>query len=82
MRILGIETSCDETAVAVVDGGRRIVPEGVPVIHPAFDVTPNRLITAIITERGIVRPPYEPGLLAICGSVAAAGTRPPRPAGR
>src|SRR2546422_1049781 len=35
-------------------GGRRVVPEGVPVIHPAFDVTPHRLIAAIVTERGVV----------------------------
>jgi methylthioribose-1-phosphate isomerase len=30
--------------------------------HPAFDVTPNELITAIITERGVVYPPYEENL--------------------
>jgi len=39
-------------------GGRRIAPESVRVANPAFDVTPNALITAIITERGIARPPY------------------------
>lgn len=38
-------------------GERRIVPDGVPVKNPAFDVTPNGLITAIITEKGIARPP-------------------------
>lgn len=37
-------------------GGKRVVPRGVPVINPAFDVTPARLIKAIITERGVVRP--------------------------
>jgi methylthioribose-1-phosphate isomerase len=36
--------------------GRRTAPEGVDVYNPAFDVTPARLITAIITERGLVRP--------------------------
>jgi methylthioribose-1-phosphate isomerase len=41
---------------------RRIVPEGVPVMNPAFDVTPAELVTAIITDRGIVRPPYEANL--------------------
>ena len=40
-------------------GGTRIAPEGIAVRHPAFDVTPARLITAIITDRGILRPPYE-----------------------
>ncbi len=37
-------------------GGTRTVPEGVAVINPSFDVTPARLITAIITERGSSRP--------------------------
>ncbi|MCX7804175.1 MAG: S-methyl-5-thioribose-1-phosphate isomerase [Planctomycetota bacterium] len=43
--------------VAVV-AGRRVVPDGVSVYNPAFDVTPAELITAIITERGVLRPPY------------------------
>jgi methylthioribose-1-phosphate isomerase len=47
-------------------GGRRIVPEGVAVIHPAFDVTPHRLIAAIVTERGVARPPYDRTLPALC----------------
>lgn len=38
--------------------GVRIAPEGVNVYNPAFDVTPNELITAIITEKGIVRGDY------------------------
>jgi methylthioribose-1-phosphate isomerase len=37
-------------------GGKRLVPKGVKVMNPAFDVTPARLITAIVTERGIVEP--------------------------
>src|SRR5205823_5807247 len=37
--------------------GRRVAPEGVGVANPAFDVTPNRYVTAIITERGVARPP-------------------------
>ncbi|MEM2874963.1 MAG: S-methyl-5-thioribose-1-phosphate isomerase [Candidatus Hadarchaeales archaeon] len=37
-------------------GGKRVVPDGVPVMNPAFDVTPAWLISAIITERGVVRP--------------------------
>jgi len=38
--------------------GRRVVPEGVDVLNPAFDVTPHELVSAIITERGIAREPY------------------------
>ncbi|BAS28260.1 S-methyl-5-thioribose-1-phosphate isomerase [Limnochorda pilosa] len=43
-------------------GGVRIAPEGVRVHNPAFDVTPHRFITGIITERGIVHPPFEAAL--------------------
>ncbi len=43
-------------------GGVRIVPDGVSVFNPAFDVTPNHFVTAIITERGVARPPYEQSL--------------------
>ncbi|MCS7113644.1 MAG: S-methyl-5-thioribose-1-phosphate isomerase [Candidatus Bathyarchaeota archaeon] len=39
-------------------GGVRIAPDGVEALNPAFDITPGELITAIITEKGIVRPPY------------------------
>ena len=39
-----------------------IAPEGVQVANPAFDVTPNRYVTAIITERGVARAPYEQSL--------------------
>ena len=43
-------------------GGVRVAPEGVGVYNPAFDVTPAALITAIITEAGVVRPPSRDAL--------------------
>jgi len=43
----------------------QIAPAGIPVRNPAFDVTPAELVTAIITERGVVRPPYERNLAAL-----------------
>lgn len=43
-------------------GGLELAPKGVKVRNPAFDVTPNELVTAIITEKGIVRKPYIEGL--------------------
>jgi methylthioribose-1-phosphate isomerase len=50
----------ERSAQEVVDiFGSRVAPEGIHVRHPAFDVTPARLITAIITDRGVLRPPYE-----------------------
>lgn len=39
--------------------GRRIAPEGVKVYNPAFDVTPHDLITAIVTDKGIIYPPFD-----------------------
>jgi methylthioribose-1-phosphate isomerase len=40
----------------------RIGPKGVDVMNPAFDITPSRYVTAIITEKGIVKPPYKSGI--------------------
>ncbi|MES0329525.1 MAG: S-methyl-5-thioribose-1-phosphate isomerase, partial [Dehalococcoidales bacterium] len=42
--------------------GVSIAPEGIDVANPAFDVTPHRYITAIITEKGIIREPYGEGI--------------------
>lgn len=39
-------------------GSARTAPAGVKVYNPAFDVTPGNLVTAFITEKGIIRPPY------------------------
>lgn len=39
--------------------GHAIVPDNVPVLNPAFDITPPELVTAIITEKGLIYPPYE-----------------------
>lgn len=52
--------------------GARVAPEGIHVRHPAFDVTPARLITAIITERGVLRPPYEVAIARVTSGAAAA----------
>jgi methylthioribose-1-phosphate isomerase len=38
--------------------GVPVAPDGTTVENPAFDVTPNRYVTAIVTERGVARPPY------------------------
>ncbi len=47
-------------------GGARVAPEGIGVENPAFDITPNRYVAAIITERGVARPPYIESLKKIC----------------
>ena len=46
-------------------GGQRIAPAGVPARYPAFDVTPAELVSAIVTERGVVRAPLAQGLRAL-----------------
>ena len=48
-------------------GGTRILPDGVGVRHPAFDVTPASLVSAIVTERGIARAEYGESLSALRG---------------
>ncbi len=56
----------ERSAQEVVDiFGSRVAPEGINVRHPAFDVTPARLITAIITERGVLRAPYEEAIRSL-----------------
>jgi methylthioribose-1-phosphate isomerase len=42
--------------------GTNIAPDGVPVYNPAFDVTPNRYITGIVTEEGVCYPPFTESL--------------------
>ncbi len=48
-------------------GGRRLAPQGVRVVNPAFDVTPASCVDAIITERGIAQPPYDVSLPRLAG---------------
>ncbi|MCX7625343.1 MAG: S-methyl-5-thioribose-1-phosphate isomerase, partial [Candidatus Sumerlaeaceae bacterium] len=45
--------------------GVQIAPTGINVYNPAFDVTPHEFVTAIVTEKGIVRPPYEQTIPAL-----------------
>jgi methylthioribose-1-phosphate isomerase len=51
--------------------GASIAPDGVEAAHPAFDVTPARYVTAIITECGVLRPPYARTLAAVVNRAKA-----------
>jgi methylthioribose-1-phosphate isomerase len=51
--------------------GKQIAPDDVNVENPAFDVTPNKYVTAIITERGVARAPYQGSLAELVASVPA-----------
>ncbi|MCF8054181.1 MAG: S-methyl-5-thioribose-1-phosphate isomerase [Deltaproteobacteria bacterium] len=68
---LSIDNGCDipieERAPEEVThiGVKRIAPKGISVFNPAFDVTPARLITAIITERGIIKRPGKKSIRAL-----------------
>ena len=44
---------------------KRMAPESVGVFNPAFDVTPHELITAIITEKGVIKPSYAENITKI-----------------
>jgi methylthioribose-1-phosphate isomerase len=53
----------ERSAVEVTHhGGKQLTPHGVGICNPAFDVTPARYVTAIITERGVLRAPYAESL--------------------
>ena len=62
--------------------GRRVAPAGVRAWHPAFDVTPARLVAAIITDRGVLRPPYGRSLRAAAAGGAADPAARPAAGGR
>jgi methylthioribose-1-phosphate isomerase len=48
--------------------GKRMTPEGVQIENPAFDVTPAKYVTAIVTERGIAKAPYQESLARLVGA--------------
>jgi methylthioribose-1-phosphate isomerase len=54
----------DAREVTHIDGVQ-IAPDGVRVANPAFDVTPHRYVTALVTEKGIVRPPFKENLIKV-----------------
>lgn len=59
----------DPDEITTLHYRERTAPAGVRCINPAFDVTPASLITAIVTERGILTPPFAPALDAAVRSV-------------
>ncbi len=63
--LIFIEERDPDEVLAIQFHGERVAPEGAKARNPAFDVTPNRLITAIVTENGIVKPPFDVNLSKI-----------------
>jgi len=60
--LIPIEQRPQDEVLDIQFHGEQVVPEGAKARNPAFDVTPNRLITAFITENGVVYPPYDVNL--------------------
>jgi methylthioribose-1-phosphate isomerase len=54
-------------------GGKQMVPEGVQIENPAFDVTPAKYVTAIVTEHGIARAPYAESLKRLAEEMSVVG---------
>jgi len=57
-----IEERAAEEVLNIQVGGERVTPEGADARNPAFDITPNNCLTAIVTEYGIVYPPFSENL--------------------
>jgi methylthioribose-1-phosphate isomerase len=70
----GDEIPIEQRAAAEVTHifGQPVAPEGTAVQNPAFDVTPARYVSAIITENGVARPPYGTSLKAVAATAAHA----------
>ena len=63
------ERSADEVGWLA---GTQLLPDGVGARHPAFDVTPARFVSAIVTEVGVVRAPYTEGLAGLLADAPGA----------
>ncbi|MFH1184039.1 MAG: S-methyl-5-thioribose-1-phosphate isomerase, partial [Chloroflexota bacterium] len=71
--LIPIEERPQDEVLEIQFKGEPVAPAGAKARNPAFDVTPNRLITAIVTENGIVRPPFDLNLPKVIACVAAGG---------
>lgn len=60
--LIPIEEREPDEVLAMQVSGERVAPQGAQARNPAFDVTPHRLVTAIVTENGLVTPPFEANL--------------------
>ena len=66
--LIPIEERGPDEVLNIQSGGRPLSPTNAKARNPAFDITPHRLVTAIVTENGVVYPPFEANLLgAFCG---------------
>ncbi len=64
--LIPIEERPQEEVLNLKINDEQVFPEGAQARNPAFDVTPNRFLTAVITENGVVYPPFEKNLIQVC----------------
>ena len=62
---IDIQTNAEDVIIEMRDGtevtgigDKKTAPDGIGIINPAFDMTPPELISGIITEKGVAKPPY------------------------
>ena len=69
-RKTGADVSIEERSPREIThfGEKRIVPEGVNVWNPAFDITPAKYLSGLVTEKGIIRKPYKRNLARLAGA--------------
>jgi methylthioribose-1-phosphate isomerase len=63
--LIPIEERDPDEVLGIQFHGERVAPANAKARNPAFDITPNRLISAIVTENGVVRPPYDISLSSV-----------------
>ena len=63
--LIPIEERDPDEVLGIQFHGEPVAPKNARARNPAFDVTPNRLISAIVTENGIVYPPFDKNLMQI-----------------
>ena len=66
--LIPIEMRDPDEVLALQLKGRPVAPAGASARNPAFDVTPHRLITAIVTERGLIEPPFDRNIPRVLGT--------------
>ncbi len=67
-KVIPIEERCG-SEVTDLFFKKPVAPKGVKVFNPAFDVTPHELISAIVTECGVIRPPFQRNIKALAGKI-------------
>jgi len=74
-----VEERAPEEVTSIL-GGLQLAPPGTTALNPAFDITPAELVTAIVTELGVSRPPFERSLRALARGARAAAPVKEKPA--